>query len=634
MNQIKSEKQKFVSNFNLNKSDIPIFLNNTPFETDFIFFDLETTGGNAQNGKIIEIAALKYSSGKKVDEFYSLVNPQRSIPKFVQSITGIKNSDVINQPIFKDLSFKFLDFIKGCVLCSHGVLSDYSFLKQELIESTHVSIDNYYICTHLIVSNFFKDIPSKSLSGVANYFGLVNFKAHRAMADAEKTSEVFWEIYAILKEKGFKVIKDIIKLQADNSSLSRLGVNLDKKLLEKIPTTPGLFYFYNENRELSYISASRNPKKTLLGLSQSKDEKEILRLLAESHSFHFKRSSHFLEALIQESKELSKNNLPIDPRRIDYRNSDFIQVLFPLNNSDEFIKIIQSLEDTLPNLKSLLIILTDLKKSKQNKKLPNDLQNNLYQPQSIQENLYLKNLINEKHTRKVFQGYSSTKHKLVRFNTHNDFKIKNGHLSEGFGWFSKPEIDPRKVTNFTEYLSDLFPLCQDLLQSFFNLSTLLSIMYNKTEEQKIILKNICLNPKFIFKPSLIMCAFNSLRSLQTYLKSEFSHVLFEPPKDGLAVINNNNEKNLEIYIVIKGAIKKIKKISVDDSIKLSSSRFFTRLFLPFKFYVLNQEVPIVFENETCDYIELLQCWIDQNLNEGEWVDFKNLMPLFQPEVLS
>ena len=49
--------------------------------TEFVIFDVETTGLSPIDGdRIVEIAAVKVKGDKVVDKFYSLVNPQRSIP--------------------------------------------------------------------------------------------------------------------------------------------------------------------------------------------------------------------------------------------------------------------------------------------------------------------------------------------------------------------------------------------------------------------------------------------------------------------------------------------------------------------------------------------------------------------------
>ena len=79
-----------------------IFFKQLGLET-FIALDIETTGLDKNLDKIIEISAVKFKNGIEVSTFSKLINPQRKIPKFIEGLTGIKNSDVIDKPIFNQI---------------------------------------------------------------------------------------------------------------------------------------------------------------------------------------------------------------------------------------------------------------------------------------------------------------------------------------------------------------------------------------------------------------------------------------------------------------------------------------------------------------------------------------------------
>ena len=65
-----------------------------------VFFDLETTGVNIVNDRIVEISLLKiHPNGNKESKTW-LVNPTVKIPQETIDIHGITNEKVINEPTF------------------------------------------------------------------------------------------------------------------------------------------------------------------------------------------------------------------------------------------------------------------------------------------------------------------------------------------------------------------------------------------------------------------------------------------------------------------------------------------------------------------------------------------------------
>ena len=80
-----------------------------------IFFDTETTGVDAFNDRIVEIAIVKTDSNLNViDEFYSLINPTISIPLEATEVHNISNEDVKTAPTFKEIASEIYEFIKDC----------------------------------------------------------------------------------------------------------------------------------------------------------------------------------------------------------------------------------------------------------------------------------------------------------------------------------------------------------------------------------------------------------------------------------------------------------------------------------------------------------------------------------------
>src|SRR5437762_12556255 len=69
-------------------------------ETEFVVFDLETTGSKAPPCRITEIGAYRVRYGTVTEEFQTLVNPEIPIPPYISALTGIDNEMVADAPRF------------------------------------------------------------------------------------------------------------------------------------------------------------------------------------------------------------------------------------------------------------------------------------------------------------------------------------------------------------------------------------------------------------------------------------------------------------------------------------------------------------------------------------------------------
>src|SRR5665647_2911884 len=82
----------------------------------FCVIDLETTGGNPDTEKIIEIGMIKIENRKIAEERSFLINPQKDIPDFVQKLTGIRKVDVEHSPKIEEVIDEIVQFIGDSIL--------------------------------------------------------------------------------------------------------------------------------------------------------------------------------------------------------------------------------------------------------------------------------------------------------------------------------------------------------------------------------------------------------------------------------------------------------------------------------------------------------------------------------------
>jgi DNA polymerase III subunit alpha, Gram-positive type len=173
------------------------------WDTDFVVFDLETTGSKAPPCRVTEIGAYRVRNGQVLDTFQTLLNPQMSIPPFITALTGISDDMVRDAPLFEDIAADFLEFIGDSVLVAHNSGFDMRFLNHE-IGRIHpdYKIANPCLCTVQLSRRLLPDIENHKLKTVAAHYDIDLTNHHRAPADAFATAHIFVNLLTHMRSEG------------------------------------------------------------------------------------------------------------------------------------------------------------------------------------------------------------------------------------------------------------------------------------------------------------------------------------------------------------------------------------------------------------------------------------------------
>ena len=87
-----------------------------------VVFDLETTGTNISQDRIVEIAMIKVMPDGTIEEKDRRLNPTIPIPLETSLIHGIYDEDVKDEPSFKQVAKSLAQFLEGCDLSGFNVL--------------------------------------------------------------------------------------------------------------------------------------------------------------------------------------------------------------------------------------------------------------------------------------------------------------------------------------------------------------------------------------------------------------------------------------------------------------------------------------------------------------------------------
>ena len=187
---------------------------------EFVIFDLETTGLSAYYDKIIEFGGVIYKNGVVSEKLQHFINPECSVPTFIQNLTHISDNDLVDAPTFKEFWPQLKHFIKDRVLVAHNASFDFSFLNEELIKIGEEPLTNPVIDTLDFARAIFSDKTKFKLGNLCRTYRVPydGNTAHRADYDADVLASVFRNLLKEEKCKDLLTLRDLQeKLQSEKS---------------------------------------------------------------------------------------------------------------------------------------------------------------------------------------------------------------------------------------------------------------------------------------------------------------------------------------------------------------------------------------------------------------------------------
>lgn len=158
-----------------------------------VFLDFETTGGVAAQDRIIEVGCVRVAGGA-VDAWSCLVNPGRSIPGIVTSITGLRAEDLATAPLFDvALAERLAVAVRGATVVAHNAPFEREFMKAEFARIGLQVPPADYLCTRRMATFLHPELPKHALDVVVDSLGIrVEGQRHRALPDTLMTRRL-WE---------------------------------------------------------------------------------------------------------------------------------------------------------------------------------------------------------------------------------------------------------------------------------------------------------------------------------------------------------------------------------------------------------------------------------------------------------
>ncbi|MEC5422489.1 ATP-dependent DNA helicase DinG [Virgibacillus sp. C22-A2] len=180
----------------------------------YVVIDLETTGHSAlKDDKIIEVGMVVIENNKIIDNYSTLLNPNKKIPPFISNLTGIYNKDVMDAPTFQEKAGEIVDMFDNSYLIAHNVPFDLGFINAELANNGFDILTNSVLDTVELARILYPKAPSYKLGQLAEYLGIYHDDPHRALSDAVVTGKLFLKLKEKLASLPYETISHLLNIE-------------------------------------------------------------------------------------------------------------------------------------------------------------------------------------------------------------------------------------------------------------------------------------------------------------------------------------------------------------------------------------------------------------------------------------
>ena len=190
-------------------------------DTEFVVFDIETTGLSPKTCGITEIGAVVYKNGEVESVFETYVNPGMPIPENIVQLTGITDETVADAPPEAEAVQAFLDFAKDRMLIAHNANFDVGFIRS-VCERNGMRFDNTYLDTVSLSRYLNRSLTRHTLDSLRDHYKLGAFNHHRASDDTRMLAKIFACMADQLEKDGVKTIDEMLNAMAGSADPKRL----------------------------------------------------------------------------------------------------------------------------------------------------------------------------------------------------------------------------------------------------------------------------------------------------------------------------------------------------------------------------------------------------------------------------
>jgi DNA polymerase III subunit epsilon len=273
-------------------------------ESRFVVVDLETTGGRASAGSIIEIGACRMEGQRITGTFETLVRPRMPIPRFISGLTSITNEMVREAPPIEEALPAFREFLGDAVMVAHNAQFDHSFLDFEFRRLFGIGLRNPLLCTLRLSRRLLPSLKRRRLDALAEHFGLSTEGRHRGLGDARMAAELLSIFIEMAAKMGLNRLDRLIDWNHRGAAGKRVERHVPPEVIAALPRTPGVYLMRNERGDLLYIGKAERLRDRVASYFNggAAGNAKTAELVSHVYAIETRASSSALEAALYEAR--------------------------------------------------------------------------------------------------------------------------------------------------------------------------------------------------------------------------------------------------------------------------------------------------------------------------------------------
>lgn len=169
----------------------------------YVIIDLETTGLDPINDRIIEVGAIRI--GEEIKDYSAIVKQEIDITEKIRDLTGISDEDIKKGKAEEIVINELLDFIGQDSLVGYNINFDIKFINECLNRFGKSKVRNMTYDVMKYVKNDKLFLKNYKLETVVKEYGINEKVPHRALEDAriiQKLTEKLDKLVKILENES------------------------------------------------------------------------------------------------------------------------------------------------------------------------------------------------------------------------------------------------------------------------------------------------------------------------------------------------------------------------------------------------------------------------------------------------